>query len=144
MRTLAIALGAWRVAVMLAVEPGPNHVFHRLREAYPDQEPVILTPSGPREFLQGVDNLDDAMLVNVFGPRAEVGRLLRCMYCSSVWLSVVLGWLDRRGGSGVVDALAAAGVVMVALDTHQVVMDWQESVLLHAPIPGGDLANAAD
>jgi hypothetical protein len=64
------ALAAWRLAHLLAEEDGPWAVFARLRAC------------------AGVDDLGQ--------PWSELGAMLSCIYCLSVWggLAVALGhWL---------------------------------------------------
>ena len=114
MRLLTVALAAWRAATFLSDEPGPYRISERLREAYPDKQAAILTGAGYREVTP-IDSPDEAVLIELPGHAAEFGRLMRCPYCSSVWLAAGFAWLDAHGGGWIVDIAGAAGLTQVSV-----------------------------
>jgi hypothetical protein len=139
-RWIPIGLAAWRVGGFLATERGPWALADRLRKATPTMHPVILSGTGYREATE-IDDADDMQWMELGGPRMEFGMMLRCVYCSSVWLAAGLVWADRHW-PGLVDALAAAGLVSVIADTGHALGAIEAS---HAArVPGVDLGDGAD
>lgn len=139
-RWIPIGLAAWRVGGFLATERGPWALADRLRKATPTMHPVILSGNGFREATE-IDDADDMQWMEVGGARMELGMLLRCVYCSSVWLAAGLVWADQHW-PGLVDTLAAAGVVSLVADTGHALGAIEAS---HAArVPGVDLADGAD
>lgn len=139
-RWIPIGLAAWRVGSVLATERGPWALAERLRSATPTMQPVVLQGTGYREATV-VDQADDVQMIELNGPRAELGIALRCVYCSSIWFAAGLVWADRHW-PGLVDALAAAGVVSIVADTGHALGAIEAS---HAArVPGVDLGDGAD
>jgi hypothetical protein len=141
MRLLAVALATFRIASLLSAEAGPFDIFGRLRARFPDHAHVILTGAGYREVLPQ-DSPEEVVVIDIDSPGAELGKALRCQYCSSIWIAPFLGWLDRHGSSTVVDAFAAAGAVTLWLDLQHLLINTLDPAIVAGP--GGDPADAAD
>ncbi len=86
------------------------------------------------------------MLIELPGNAAEFGRLLRCPYCSSIWLAAGFTWLDAHHGDWIVNVAAAAGLVQVFLDLSNWITGaaFAQLPAARAGETGGDPANAAD
>ncbi len=118
MRLIAAALATWRIAEMITGERGPFAIFDRLRRRWPVMTPVIMGETGAREFVIGIDSVDEISFIDTpQGPARELGELLSCPYCLSPWVAAVVLYLDtypltRRA----VDVLAIAGGAAILLD----------------------------
>jgi hypothetical protein len=92
-----LALATWRVATMLVNEPGPFHVFTRLRKA------------------TGIQHDADEK-IKIIPDRFAAG-ILSCVWCSSVWVGAawVTAWLlapEMTIFTATIFALSAAAVWM--------------------------------
>lgn len=86
---VAVGLAGWRVASLLVQEDGPFEIFARLRRAV-GLERVGELPSG---FLPD---------------------LLSCVWCASVWTTLVAYGAWRAGAEGLVLVVAAMAVAVLA------------------------------
>lgn len=94
-RLPVIALATWRVSYMLVNERGPFAVFKRLREAQ-------MKKRAPNDY-HGYTS-EKAF--------TELGQLLACVWCLSVWVAPLLMVVDRFAPR-IVDALAiSAGAIL--------------------------------
>lgn len=98
-----ISLATFRLSYMLVNEAGPFNVFGYLR-------------AWSRETVVTVDA--DGTPHTVTQPRNELGRLLECPYCASVWCAIwfTLLWTVTPG---IVFVGAVAGVAFLLIDLVQ-------------------------
>lgn len=131
MRLIRMVLATWRISDILTGERGPYAVFERLRVRFPLLTPVIMGEAGPREFLVGIDDIEEATwLEPPPGPAKEAGELLHCPYCLSPWIAaLVLLFESNPRTRPYVDLAAVAGGVAVILDAlgaiHTAVGDYR-------------------
>lgn len=98
-RLPVIALATWRVSYMLVHERGPFAIFKGLRDSQlvPDAEYIKADPN------------HQAIPVTL----TELGQLLACVWCLSVWVAPLLMVVDRFAPR-LIDALAiSAGAIWV-------------------------------
>ena len=90
---LAVGLGGWRVASLLTQEAGPGQVFLRLRR------------------MAGIRH-DDSGLPTEW-PETFLASLLSCIWCTSVWTTLLLWGLWQIEPKGVL-LFGAMGVALLA------------------------------
>jgi len=69
---ILLGLATWRISFMLMFDAGPGDIFIKFRKA------------------RGIDHGDDGIPFSY--PPGFWGELLSCMYCTSIWVGLVLGF----------------------------------------------------
>jgi hypothetical protein len=93
---LLASLAIWRVSHMIAHEDGPFDIFGNLRE----RAGAVYYPT---EDLWVVDESDN-------GKRKELGWLLTCPLCISIWIAIIPGvYMALQGENGILWWLGLSG-----------------------------------
>lgn len=105
MDILILGLAVWRLASLLSAERGPYAMFERIREWCGVRYTVV----------EGVETADSDK---------EIGKLILCPWCSSVWLGAIASILYLWKGQVVVWvalplALSALAIIVNEIVNHE-------------------------
>ena len=99
MNLLLVGLAAWRLTSLIREERGPFLMFTRFRE------------------LCGVTHNEDGAPVNF--PDTEIGLVLSCSKCLSIWVGLVILLAERTRWGQLLAAVLTVSAGVVALDLAQ-------------------------
>ena len=85
LRLIVAALATWRLSSLLVNEDGPWLIFWRLRFWLGVGEKVVLSISK-----RDPSRADGELSVSREGPKTLLSGLLECLWCTSVWVALVM------------------------------------------------------